>query len=133
VADDWKGLELFVDPAAGLKVKARLEEAGIGVETRLVALAPGAGRATKRWDAERFAAVGRHFAEKGYRIVILGGPKDRDVCSEVQARLERDGTAGLRPGPKVAAISSRGPAAQNLRSLDLRSRNLRFFSAELCL
>jgi heptosyltransferase-2 len=87
--DDGKGLDLAVDAAVRKSVRALLERTGIGSKTRIVALAPGAGRSTKRWPAERFAEAGRSFADRRYRIVILGGPKDADVCSAVKAGTGR--------------------------------------------
>jgi heptosyltransferase-2 len=48
------------------------------VERPAVAIAPGARWATKRWPAERFAAVAAALATEGVRIVLCGGPGDRD-------------------------------------------------------
>ncbi len=87
--DDGKGLDLAVDPAARESVRLRLEEYGIGPEKRIVALAPGAGRQTKRWPAERFAEAGRRFGERGFGVFVLGGPMDADVCSAVAQGIGR--------------------------------------------
>jgi len=43
-------------------------------------LVPGAAWATKRWPAERFAAVGRSWDGP---VVVLGGPEEGRVCREV--------------------------------------------------
>jgi heptosyltransferase-2 len=53
-----------------------------------VALFPGANGASRRWPAEKFAALGRSLATRGYRVLVLGGPDDREVTAEVtgQAR-----------------------------------------------
>jgi heptosyltransferase-2 len=42
-----------------------------------VAVAPGASTATKRWPAERFAAVARALGAEGASIVLAGGAADR--------------------------------------------------------
>jgi heptosyltransferase-2 len=63
-----------------------------------VVLAPGAtfGPA-KRWPAERFAALGRELqARDRCRIVLVGGPGDREVGREVARALE---TPPLVPPP----------------------------------
>lgn len=50
------------------------------------ALMPGAefGPA-KRWPEEKYAALARHFAERGLRSVLLGSAKDRDVAEAITA------------------------------------------------
>jgi heptosyltransferase-2 len=65
-----------------------------GLEAPAVALAPGARWATKRWPAERFAAVADALAAQGVRIVLAGGPGDRDAFAAfraaVRCRVEAD-------------------------------------------
>jgi lipopolysaccharide heptosyltransferase II len=51
-----------------------------------VALFPGANGASRRWPAEKFAALGRSLAKRGYRVLVLGGPDDREVTAEVTER-----------------------------------------------
>jgi tetraacyldisaccharide 4'-kinase/lipopolysaccharide heptosyltransferase II len=53
-----------------------------------VGLAPGAGYGpAKRWPAERFAALGDLLqTESQARLVLLGGPGDREAAAEVQRR-----------------------------------------------
>lgn len=53
-----------------------------------IGLIPGAARGpSKRWPAEHFVAVARLFIRDGYRIVLFGGPDDRDVCSAIAAEI----------------------------------------------
>ena len=95
VRDDGGGLELTVPAEAQDRADRHLGEAGWRKGDRLVALSPGAGRSTKRWPAERFAEAAQALSRQGYRIVLLGGPADRDVCRTV---------AGLiRPQPLDAS------------------------------
>ena len=49
----------------------------------LVAIAPAARRSPNRWPAERFAEVGRYVSEQGYRVVVLGGVQDAELCQRV--------------------------------------------------
>jgi len=65
------------------EVAAVLESAGIVATERLAGLSPGSVWATKRWHAEGFAAVGRALQGRGWRIVLLGGPDDREVAGKV--------------------------------------------------
>ncbi len=56
-----------------------------GAEAPVVAIAPGARWATKRWPAERFAAVADALHAEGARIVLCGGPGDRDAFDAFRA------------------------------------------------
>ncbi len=56
-----------------------------GAERPVVAIAPGARWATKRWPAERFAAVADALHAEGVRIVLCGGPGDRDAFDAFRA------------------------------------------------
>jgi heptosyltransferase-2 len=49
----------------------------------IVALAPGTIWNTKRWPADRFAAVCRHIASDNTAIVLIGGKEDEALCREV--------------------------------------------------
>jgi lipopolysaccharide heptosyltransferase II len=62
---------------------ARLWPAGAAPR---VVLQPGATYGpTKRWDPERFAAVGAALAKDGADVAVVGGPGDREPVSEVLA------------------------------------------------
>lgn len=55
-----------------------------GVNTkRLVAVAPGSTWQTKRWPADRYAAVIRDLVNRGYAVVLIGGASDRGLCALV--------------------------------------------------
>ncbi len=64
-------------------VAAVLGEAGVSPGQALAGLSPGSVWATKRWNAEGFAAVGRALQGRGWRVALLGGPDDRDVAARV--------------------------------------------------
>ncbi len=51
----------------------------------MVAIAPGARWATKRWPAERFAEVADRLAAQGATIVLAGGPGDRESFAAFRA------------------------------------------------
>ncbi len=69
------------------EVERVLAEAGVAAHEPLAALAPGSVWATKRWPAERFAEVGRRLEGRGFRVVVLGGPDDRQVAEAVCAAV----------------------------------------------
>jgi heptosyltransferase-2 len=67
------------------QARALAADALRGVEPPAVAIAPGARWATKRWPAERFAAVAEALSADGLRIVLCGGPSDRDAFAAFRA------------------------------------------------
>jgi heptosyltransferase II len=77
-----------------------------GVESPAVALAPGARWATKRWPAERFAAVADQLSALGIRIVLCGGPGDRDAFSAFRAVVRAPIAADLSFLPLDALAAS---------------------------
>jgi heptosyltransferase-2 len=61
---------------------ARLLE---GVARPFAVLCPGANKATKRWPAERFAAVADALTRRGLAVVATGAPAERRVVGEITA------------------------------------------------
>ncbi|ACG73925.1 lipopolysaccharide heptosyltransferase II [Anaeromyxobacter sp. K] len=84
-------LEISLSPQA----RALAADALQGVEAPAVALAPGARWATKRWPAERFAAVADALHAEGVRIVLCGGPGDRDAFAAFRAATRAKVAADL--------------------------------------
>ena len=68
-------LSLAVQPEAAARVDAWLREADLG--PRLIALAPGAAHATKRWPIEHFVELAERVRTRGLGVPIgIGGPPD---------------------------------------------------------
>lgn len=57
---------------------------------------PGAGRPTRRWPVERWAAVARALQSTGHQVVVTAGPGEGDLAAAVAARA---------PGAQVVAPS----------------------------
>lgn len=71
-----------------------------GGDKPLVVLHPGASCPSKRWPAERFAAVGDWLAERdGARVVVLTGPGEESHGRAVAARMK------VRPVEAFGAFS----------------------------
>jgi len=69
-------------------------------------LHPGASDPRRRWAAERFAAVGEALAARGVRVLVNGGPAERELVAEVAGAVEAGAEAvelGLDRLPGVLA------------------------------
>ena len=82
---------IFLHAAEPVKraLDERLSAEGVGRDTTLVGVHPGSAWPTKRWLPERFAELCRRFEKAGERVVLIGGPADRELC----ATLARDSGA----------------------------------------
>jgi lipopolysaccharide heptosyltransferase II len=83
IEDDGGGLDLTIDPSARESVWSALKKEGLRKIDKLMVLAPGAGRNTKRWPAYRFAEVGDYFQKQGLRVCLVGGKGDQEVCDRI--------------------------------------------------
>lgn len=81
--------QLKVDGAAAAEVEELLAGAGIGLDARVLGVAPGASHGPKRWPPERFARVADHMAKsREMKILLLGSEADRAVTGEVANAME---------------------------------------------
>ena len=54
-----------------------------GLPDAPVVVHPGAAAGSRRWPADRWAAVARSVAEEGRPVVVTGGPAELDACRTV--------------------------------------------------
>jgi lipopolysaccharide heptosyltransferase II len=82
--------------------------AGAG-DRPLVALAPGATWATKRWAPARFAEVGEALHADGFGLVLCAGPGDAEAVAAFRAACRAPIAADLTPlkVPGMAAALAR--------------------------
>ncbi len=71
--------DFFLGAEAGEQVIDWLRTMDLEDETNIVALAPGAAHATKRWPLEHWRALVARNLESGAAVVIVGGPGDADL------------------------------------------------------
>ena len=57
-------------------------------------LVPGSAWETKRWPWEGYRQVARHLMAKGYRVVTLGAPSEKNICDKVADGLDLVNLAG---------------------------------------
>jgi heptosyltransferase-2 len=78
--------EFFLNPAAEEKAAGWLTRAGVGTKRALVAIAPGAAHATKRWPLAHWIKLVLRIVRTGADIVAVGGPEDSAIGAEIAAR-----------------------------------------------
>ena len=72
-----------------------LKKAGVGVHDVLVGIAPGGGASYgkekahyKRWAPEKFALLSDRIESSGARLILMGGPKERDLIKDVALKMQ---------------------------------------------
>jgi len=83
---------------------------GSGESGPLVGLHAGAGAPLKNWATDRWAAVGRALQERIHaRIVLTGGPDERDLATSIEAKLTDSplNLAGTTTLGELAAVLER--------------------------
>jgi len=85
VKSDNHGLELYWQNQTENSVNKILQEKKLNVTDRFICIAPGAGFFTKRWPIHFFKQLTELFTRKTkYKILILGGPLDRQWGNELE-------------------------------------------------
>ena len=68
-AEDYRYSDELMLPLAGLRV---------------LAIAPGSMWATKCWPLEYYEELVRGFLERGFGLVLIGGPDDKEKCDRIE-------------------------------------------------
>ena len=76
VAPDGGPPDFFIGDEAEDSAARQLAALGLGRDRPLVAMAPGAAHATKRWPAEHWVELARRITATGADVAVLGGPDD---------------------------------------------------------
>ena len=78
-----------------------------GGTARLVGLFPGANAPARRWPLERYAELARSRVERGDRVVVIGGPGEREDTARLAAAAPGVIDLGGRTGIEdLAAVLS---------------------------
>jgi heptosyltransferase-2 len=76
VTPDGEPPDLFLSPQAVREAADWLDRTGLGQDRRLIALAPGAAHATKRWPPGHWHLLVGQIVAEGFDIVLVGGGGD---------------------------------------------------------
>jgi heptosyltransferase-2 len=86
VTPDLDPPRLAVPEAAALRAERALEAAGLSPDAGLLLLCPGSAFApTKRWPADRYAALAEAVSGRGFSSAIVIGPGERELGARVAA------------------------------------------------
>lgn len=75
---DDEGLDLFTSNKS-----SNLFEENI----KYIGFAPGSRHFTKMWLKEYYIELGNLLNQKGYKIALLGGKDDKNICSEISSKI----------------------------------------------
>ena len=83
------GIDMHVTHTGLASAVQLLDGHGIDTRDRLLILSPGAAfGSAKRWNEERFAALGdRLCRELGFRAAIIGSPSEQALCARISAQM----------------------------------------------
>jgi heptosyltransferase-2 len=85
---DGQGTEVFYTREEETKIQQIMLEQGIGPNDPYITLCPGAKHKNKQWDPDGFVALAQQINQQlGTRLVLLGGPDDKEVCKHIQSKL----------------------------------------------
>jgi lipopolysaccharide heptosyltransferase I len=85
-----------VSESARLSLNKLLSENGIPPTQPLVVVVPGSRWETKNWPAPRFAECAASLGDQcEARLVVTGGPAERDLCERVAAACPPPGAVNL--------------------------------------
>lgn len=113
IAPDEAPPRLPLPEAARAQADAVLSASGLA-NAKLIALCPGSAfAATKRWPAERYAALADALTEGGFGCALLIGPTEREVGARVASAARTDlPVLGADLDPvELAALLARARAA----------------------
>jgi heptosyltransferase II len=76
VSPDGAPPEFFLGPDAEREAREWLAVSGLAPDRPIIAVAPGAAHATKRWPLEHWRALASQIVSGGSSVAIVGGPED---------------------------------------------------------
>jgi heptosyltransferase-2 len=82
---EWQRPRIFPTDAERARAAQLVSEPGF------VAVAPGSIWATKRWPEEHYAVLVQQLVADGQRVVMLGGPDDRELSARICAPALAEG------------------------------------------
>ncbi len=101
-------LTLVLAPEARVWAEAEWSRRSL-IGVPVLVLHPGSGGRDKCWPAERFVSLAGRFMEHGWRVLVIEGPADEELASQVMQALAagRVQSASGLALPQLAALLAR--------------------------
>ncbi|MCD6404366.1 MAG: lipopolysaccharide heptosyltransferase II [Planctomycetes bacterium] len=85
---DDRRMQLVVTPADSRKTQEIFAQFKVDVSRPLAVINPGAAfGSAKCWPPENFAAVAEKLCEKGFEVLVVTGPKEKDIGETIGAAV----------------------------------------------
>ncbi len=97
--------EIYLSGEAVFQAGTWLEQAGVPPDGPFIAVAPGAGRATRRWPGEYFVGLIKKITATHAHVVLVGGADESKLASEIALR------AGQHTASAAGALGLQATAA----------------------
>ena len=104
VSPDGAPPEFFLGAEAEREAAAWLASSGLASDRPLIAVAPGAAHATKRWPLEHWRALVSQIVSAGSGVVVVGGPDD----STLGASLASSGHGQVASAAGIFGLQTTG-------------------------
>ncbi|HYF39142.1 MAG TPA: lipopolysaccharide heptosyltransferase II [Gemmatimonadales bacterium] len=85
VTPDGGPPDLFLSAEAVRETADWMDRIGLRGDRPLLALAPGAAHATKRWPLEHWHALARRLIADGFELIVVGGSEDIRIARAIVA------------------------------------------------
>jgi lipopolysaccharide heptosyltransferase II len=88
VVPDGAPPEFFLSPDAEREAAQWLAMVGLGQDRPMIAAAPGAAHATKRWPLQHWLTLVQRVVREGFDVVLVGGPEDAPLGQALATKPE---------------------------------------------
>jgi len=113
VEPDGHPPEFFLGREAGEQVSGWLASLGLDQTPSLIAVAPGAAHATKRWPVDHWRMLVDRAVKDGHTVAVVGGPDD----AELGAALAQGSGGRVASAAGVFGLQATGALLQRARAL----------------
>jgi len=87
IAAEDKVVEKFLLPSEEREAMSILKKEGIKDVEKTIIFQAGAKWPSKRWDASKYAEIGRRLARRGYQVVLAGSLREKELNEQIRMTI----------------------------------------------